>query len=265
MAIRYDKKLNQEINRIIKNFNQKIAKLEKQGRDLLPNKVSKKELTQISNRNELMQKLKELQRFSKRGAEEVITTKGGATLTRYELARLKKQASRVKQSLTKSITRMKVEKPRVLGKEQDVTYAEMGDKKYLNLLAKRESLEKNIESLSKEELESYKELVKKQIEHKNYMDNKFKENYLKMLTDLGYYVDYDDNKLEILKEKLLNLKSNDFVDLFEKEQAIKAILDYYPYVTGRYKNFNPAYIKEDVSELYDNLIDNIDEILKPYA
>ena len=29
MAIRYDKKLDQEINRTIKNFNQKIARLEK--------------------------------------------------------------------------------------------------------------------------------------------------------------------------------------------------------------------------------------------
>ena len=42
MAIRFDKKLNQEINRTIKNFNQKIARLEKSDRELLlPNKVTK--------------------------------------------------------------------------------------------------------------------------------------------------------------------------------------------------------------------------------
>ena len=41
MAIRYDKKLNQEINRTIKNFNQKIARLEKQDRELLPSKITK--------------------------------------------------------------------------------------------------------------------------------------------------------------------------------------------------------------------------------
>ena len=45
MAIRYDKKLNQEINRTIKNFNQKIARLEKQERELLPSKITKKELS----------------------------------------------------------------------------------------------------------------------------------------------------------------------------------------------------------------------------
>ena len=67
MAIRYDKKLNQEINRTIKNFNQKIARLEKQERELLPSKITKKELKEsVYTRTELQRKLKELQRFSKR-------------------------------------------------------------------------------------------------------------------------------------------------------------------------------------------------------
>ena len=62
MAIRYDKKLNQEINRTIKNFNQKIARLEKQERELLPSKITKQELKNTSfTRAELLRKLKELQ------------------------------------------------------------------------------------------------------------------------------------------------------------------------------------------------------------
>ena len=48
MAIRYDKKLNQEINRTIKNFNQKITRLEKQERELLPSKITKQELKNTS-------------------------------------------------------------------------------------------------------------------------------------------------------------------------------------------------------------------------
>ena len=43
MAIRYDKKINQEINRTIRNFNQKISRLEKEERNLiLPEKITKK-------------------------------------------------------------------------------------------------------------------------------------------------------------------------------------------------------------------------------
>ena len=84
MAIRYHKKLNQEINRTIKNFNQKIARLEKQERELLPSKITKQELKNTSfTRAELQRKLKELQRFSKRGAEDIIETKGDVKLTQY--------------------------------------------------------------------------------------------------------------------------------------------------------------------------------------
>ena len=63
MAIRYDKKLNQEINRTIKNFNQKIARLERQDRELLPSKITKKDLkNSVYTRTELRRKLKQLQR-----------------------------------------------------------------------------------------------------------------------------------------------------------------------------------------------------------
>ena len=58
MAIRYDKKLNQEINRTIKNFNQKIARPKKQERELLPSKITKQELKNTSfTRVELQRKL----------------------------------------------------------------------------------------------------------------------------------------------------------------------------------------------------------------
>ena len=91
MAIRYDKKLNQEINRTIKNFNQKIARLEKQDRELLPSKITKKELKDnVYTRTELRRKLKELQRFSNRNAEDVITTSGGVRLTQYYYQNIKR-------------------------------------------------------------------------------------------------------------------------------------------------------------------------------
>ena len=79
MAIRYDKKINQEINRTIKNFNQKIARLEKQQKDLiLPDKITKKALKEsVYTRTELKRKLKELQRYSERGIESTLKTTTG--------------------------------------------------------------------------------------------------------------------------------------------------------------------------------------------
>lgn len=266
MAIRYDKKLNQEINRTIKNFNQKIARLEKEQRDLLPSKITKKQLKEsVYTRNELQRKLKELKRFSQRGAEEVITTSGGVRLTRYELNEIKRENARVKRNVTREINRLKVEKPKVFGKKQTSTYSEMGDTDYLNLLARRKALEKDVNRLTREEYERFKKLVAKTGKNQQYMNNIFKENYIDMLTKTAYFFEYDNNKLELLKGKLMSLDSNKFLKLFKEDKSIHAILDYYPVATKTITAINPADIKEDVKILYDNLIDNIDEILKDYA
>lgn len=265
MAIRYDKKLNQEINRTIKNFNQKIARLQKEEKELLPSRITKRDLkSEVYTRTELQRKLKELQRFSERGAEEVMTTKGGVRLTKYEIGNIKRESARVKRNITRELNRLKMNKPKIFGKVQSSTYSEMGDVDYLNLVARRQALEKDITRLSKEELQRYRKLVQKTGKNQQYMNSVFKENYFQMLTDLGYYFDYDNNKLNKLKDKLMQLKPNDFLKLFKEDKSIRAILDYYPAITKNFSAINPDDIKEDVTNLYDNLIDNIDEIMQGY-
>ena len=266
MAIRYDKKLNQEINRTIKNFNQKIARLEKQDRELLPSKITKKDLKSgVYTRTELRRKLKELQRFSRRGAEDIIETSGGVRLTQYSYQNIKRENARIKRNITREINRLRVNKPKIFGKTQTSTFSEMGDHDYLNLVARRKALEKDINKLSRDELERFTKLIEKTGKNQQYMNSIFKQNYFDMLTDLGYYFDYDNDKLNILKQKLMNLKPNDFLKLFKEDKSIRAILDYYPIVTNSFNAINPDDIKEDVINLYDNLIDNIDMILQDYA
>ena len=266
MAIRYDKKLNQEINRTIKNFNQKIARLEKQDRELLPSKITKKDLKSgVYTRTELRRKLKELQRFGRRGAEDIIETSGGVRLTQYKYQNIKRENARIKRNITREINRLRVNKPKIFGKTQTSTFSEMGDHDYLNLVARRKALEKDINKLSRDELERFTKLIEKTGKNQQYMNSIFKQNYFDMLTDLGYYFDYDNDKLNILKQKLMNLKPNNFLKLFKEDKSIRAILDYYPVVTNSFNAINPHDIKEDVINLYDNLIDNIDEIIQDYA
>ena len=180
MAIRYDKKLNQEINKVVKNFNQKIARLEKSEKDLLlPSKITKKDLTSnYFTRTDLKRKLRELKRYSTRGIEETITTTGGVQLSRYELKNIQIESRRIKANLTREIKQLEVKAPRVFGKEQAMSFAQMGDQYYLNLQARRKALEKGkIINLSKEELEQYNKLLQKTRRNKEYYNNQFKENY----------------------------------------------------------------------------------------
>ena len=208
--------------------------------------------------------MKELQRFSNRGAEDIIVTGGGARLTRYDYQNIKRENTRIKRNITREINRLRVEKPKIFGKTQSSTFSEMGDTDYLNLVARRKALEKDINKLSKEELERFRKLVEKTGKSQQYMNSIFKENYFEMLTDLAYYFNYDNDKLNLLKQKLMKLKPNDFLKLFKDDKSIRAILDYYPVVTNSFNAINPDDIKEDVVNLYDNLIDNIDDIIKYY-
>ena len=271
MAIRYDKKLNQEINRTIKNFNQKIARLEKEERELLPSKITKKDLKDnVYTRTELYRKLKELQRFSKRGAEDIIATSGGVRLTKYDYQNIKRENARIKRNITREINRLRVSKPKIFGKTQSSTFSEMGDSDYLNLVARRKALEKDINKLSPDELKRFKKLVEATGRNQQYMNTVFKENYFEMLTDLAYYYGYDNKKLNEMKKKIMKLKPNDFLKLFKEDKSIRAILDYYPIVTSNFDFSSGMYVnrmdyQEDVINLYDALYDNLDDILKDYA
>ena len=271
MAIRYDKKLNQEINRTIKNFNQKIARLERQDRELLPSKITKKDLkNSVYTRTELKRKLKQLQRFSNRNVEDVIETQGGARLTRYDYQNLKRENTRIKRNITREINRLRVNKPKIFGKMQTSTFSEMGDTDYLNLVARRKALEKDINKLLSDEFERFIKLIEKRGKSQQYMNTVFKENYFGMLTDLAYYYGYDNKKLDEMKKKLMKLKPNNFLRLFKEDKSIRAILDYYPIVTSNFDFNTGMYVnrmdyQEDVMNLYDALYDNLDDILKDYA
>ena len=263
--IRYDKKLNQEINRTIKNFNQKIARLEKENRQMLPSKITKRQLKEnVYTRKELNRKLRELQRFSKRGVEEVITTKGGVNLTIYELERIKRENARIKRNISREITRLRTTTPKIFGKATTSTFSEMGDIDYLNLLARRKALDKNIQKLSREEFERFSKLVERSGRNQEYMNTTFKNNYIDMLLVNAYYINYDENKLEYLKRKLNTLKPNDFLNLFKNDKSIRAILDYYKGISSG-ELFTYTDVNDDIRLLYDNLIENIDDILKDYA
>lgn len=270
MAIRYDKKLNQEINRTIKNFNQKIARLEKQERELLPSKISKKELKEsVYTRRELQRRLKELQRFSKRGAEDIIETKGGVKLTKYELDKIKRDRARIKRNLSREIRRKTEERPKVFGKKQASTFSEMGEQEFLNLVSRKNAINKNIEKLNEEELRRLVKLLEKTSTKKKYMDNIFKENYFEMFAVLGYYYGYDPDKLDEIRDKLFKLRPDKFLRLFNEEESIKAILDYYPIVTENFDMKSGLYVdrtdyQEDVINLYNAIYENLDEILEGY-
>lgn len=253
--IRYDKKLNQEIIKTVRNFNQKIARLEKLNKSnvKLPEKVSIKDFKSgYTSRKELRRELKYLKMFSKRGSENLIDSKNGLNISQYELSVTKKESARIKSNLTRQIKKLSVADVKIFGKSQGLSLAQLGDSKLTNLKRKREALNKNISKLNKDEYNRYKKLLER-INYNKRSSKIFKENYIEMLLTNGYLSGYDENKLDEIAVELEELSDDEFLNLFDTDKSIQSVLEYY--------NLNVMNMfttdSSELHELYDNLYDSI--------
>lgn len=265
--IRYDKKLNAEIRRTVNNFNAKIRRLEKLEDDniVLPEKVKVSDFKKgYDSRRDLRRRLNYLRMFSKRGAEQKVVTEGGYITSRYNITVTKRESTRVKRLLTRKINQYVNIESTIFGEPTGQTRGRMEDVKLTTLRAKRQALNKNLMSLNAEEYQRYQTYLDKQ-EASSYKDRIFKENYIDMLMQTGYLAGYDGRKIEEMSEQIMRLSPNEFVQLFDTEEAIKNILDNYYLL--KMNNLDGAGLEDvfdDIGELYDNLFENLPQILKSY-
>lgn len=262
---RYDRELAREIDRTIRLFNNKIKKLEKLKRELdLPDKI---EITDIrksdSSKSEIRRKLREYQKYLDKGAEEYITTPGGVTMSRYELEKLRSRQRSAKISLSRQLNKMEKSTIRVFGKDQAGTFSTMGDPYYLSTRAKREKLEEDITTLNKDQLNRRIGLLNKVLSSRK-QQQVFKENYMEVLYDTGFLFGIDRRKTDYLFERLRALSPAQLNELYNRDKSIKTIMEYYSQakMMSTEQDFN--YLQNQVEDLYDNIIDNIDEILEDY-
>lgn len=226
--INYDKQFEAKMNRIVRNFNAKVKRLEKKGLKYLPEKESVAGLkTNYFERDALKRRLRQLERFSTRGAEDIIELGGGAKATRWEAQTLKSDLTYMKKYYSNRINEYGNIIPTVLGVKQTVSYARMGDAKYENLKVLRKSLDKDISTLDQSDFNRYKGKVRSQIRARNKQKYVFWANYITFLDDVGYKAGIDQDTLERVKDKILNMNIDDFMELYEKEESVLDILDYY--------------------------------------
>ena len=265
--IRYDKKLNAEINRAVRNFNAKISRLEKLDNEniIIPEKVKVSDFKKgYDTRRDLRRQLNYLKMFSKRGSEEKIITSGGYETSKYQYAVTKRESARVKSNLTRQInTYLKIE-PTVFGKSQGFQRMQLEDSKLSNLRAKRKALDKNLLKLNAEEYNRYLELLNRQMQS-SYKDRIFKENYIEMLLTTGYLSGYNTNKLNEIASNLMSLSNNNFLRVFDSEMSIKSIIENYDlFKINNWDTDNLSDIFNDINDLYDNLYNSLPNILKDY-
>lgn len=263
---RYDRELSLEIDRTVNRFNAKIKRLERLDRNLeLPEPIERTDIvTYKSSKSTIQKRLKEYQKFLERGAEETIETQGGARVSRYELEQLKNRQRASKARLTRQINRMRSEPIRVAGEKQAGTFASMGDSEYITKVSQRESLNKDIMTLNKENLNRLKKQLGKLV-YSGDKDYILKENYLEILEKTAYSFGIDKRKYDIIKKKLNSLSPSEFAKLFSEDKAIQTLTDYYiQHVKEMYTEKGYKQAQNDIEDLYELLSNNIDEIIEDY-
>lgn len=241
--IRYDKAYNQQISRVVSNFNRKVRRLEKEGAELLPSTVSVKDIkAMFMNRQDLNTYLRHLQRFGKRGAEQIVE-RDGQRYTKYQIQEFKLALRRERARLDQAIAQ-----------EEKITskYPLQHQLVLENYKARRTALGKNWDQLIEKPVASYLNDWARQTQ--TY------DNYFQILFQDAYLADYDDAKLNYIRSKLLELSPRKFNKLLENSSEIQEIFNYYHSLTRR----NSLVEQNEVKTIYDTLYNNIDDLVKKY-
>lgn len=266
MAYKISKSSENELRKAINNFNSKIRRLEKVDREIdIPEKANITAIKErITNKWELNREIDKLERFTKRNAEDLVQNKSGVVLSRWEFENLQREQKRLSARLTREIERYGNITPKEFGKKQSVTYAQMGDEKLSNLKARQRAIaSKSLSKVNSDQLKSLVTLINKT--NANYRKDKevFYNNYLDgTLLNLGYYVGYDERKLNYIKEKLNELTPDQFIKAFNTDVSLKDIQD--RYVLSHEDGITPEILEADVTPVLDELYKNIDKIVDSY-
>lgn len=261
---RYDNKLKLEVNKTIKNYNAKIARLGKAGKDnvYIPEKIgrdAKKELlTSVSTRKDLRKRLRDLKYYTEKGGEKYIErTEGKVPKSVYKSYTNYRRSLGIR--IKKDYDRIYYGESSYFGKKNILTHAQALDEEYYHYKTLQELYDVNIFSLSEKDLERTMRHYKSATKIKDKV--RFKEAFIEMLVDTAYVNGIPHEKLHYIIEKLNTLTEEEFYKIYKQETALRAIIDFYV-DTNRF-GVDVSYDRnhKKAVNLFDELIENIENIL----
>ena len=240
--IRYNSTDNKNIERVVSNFNRKIARLQKAGYSQLPSKVSIRTIkSQFSTRRDLNVYLRDLQRFGRRGAEDIVTI-DGKDFTKYDIDIFRRSLRREKSRLEREIAQAQT---------MTTQYPMQHDVYTANLKARRSALSGKWADIITTQIRE--KLIEEPYRHAVIYDN-----YLEILFQDAYQIGFEDEKIEYIKERLLKLPPRKFIRALEDDPNIQYIFDYYHSLT------RTSYMDNNTYDAFQQIYENIDAIVEKY-
>lgn len=245
-----------EVRRVVKNYNAKLNRLKDREDlvDYLPDKITAKEIIEnTKTRQALNLQLNKLQRFTRRGSEEIFTNAQGVTDIRYnanEFAIFKRSENVAKKKKKEFLENQDVTQG---GESTGIKRVQMGKIKEVNL----EPITQTVSEMNQREWDKMKSLMNKKLLRRannedarqalrNYVKGLIKEGYSDDIIEMLRHVDIDEFA-DVLDMDVF--AEFDFIygleELKAKEEAL--ISTWEKYIT----NTEHSYI--DVEEIIDEV------------
>lgn len=247
--IRWQESDNQELRRVVRNFNAKISRLEKKNPELknvLPERTSVAQMKElIETRQDLKRELNALKRFSKRGSEQIVNVPGND----YNLKTTKWQ----KEEMTRRIGVINRKRKKRLEEIQNVSLKSRGEdlgyKKGQLGMGKAEEVSLSpmkpfTPKMSRKDLNyKFKNIMKEsQSSYWNKRDLMLKENYIKSLEE-----NFNPNDIKDIVKQIDKMDIKEFRKIFDAEGGTFEFSyppdqeAYQSYLTALKTIWNPSY------------------------
>lgn len=279
MGVRLDKELRATIDKVVASYNRKISYYMKKGYKGLPSKTSFREIANLGSRKLIKNELSALSKLNRKTVGSFLNQ--GRFVSDYEYGKIATRITRSKRALKLRINKLANLEYKKFGAKAGFTmsdkvvmedmYGSLGkgyikSDKLISSLRKYQRLEKisakDFFNLSKDEQESIINLLNR-IDNP-YINPDLKKNYLEALTDLGYNYGYDSKKLAEIEKKLSQLSPEEFEKVFTEDLGVRRILSYYDIMKMNLaKGIGvDSRDKEEIFDIYDNIYNNLNEIIK---
>lgn len=244
MSIRYTKSYNREIQRIVKNFNEKRKRAIKRGFSYVPDKVYVSDLKKRYESRALLNKeLRLLKNFNtKRDAALAIEeTMGGGKINAWEFDYLKKNKEAAKRYF-----RRELEEAQIDESPTSVVQAE-----YINnLRAKINYLEMDVNLMNQTQLNTYRKTVEEYLDVGK-RDISAYRGFMAEVEKIMKQMNYSDDQIAKFFQGFNELSPRQFVKLYRENSLIARI--YELYLPSGKDGFRLSTSDEDARNLFDTL------------
>ena len=257
MAIRFNKAYNDEISKVVKNFNQKVNRLHKRGVTHLPERQTVAELkSRYESRKQLNKELQLMKQFTKAKKTDLlkeVETEGGVKSTAWNIQYLKELTSDAKQFYDRQIESIS---------KNDIIY-DIGRKSYVeNLKRERDFLEYNIDELNKSDFKTYNKIIKKFTGYSTLAKRSYR-GFMSEVEGVMRMVGIENKNINEFMEKFKELKPHQFVQMYNENNLIHKVYDIAdsPEGNGELK-LNTS--KEDALNIANALLEQADDLVATY-